>query len=81
MLPIFTCIYLTTQARFVKPVYPGQTLQTDMWKEGNRIHFQCKVVETGDSCLGGAYIDLNGPAVSTVSALVVCIELVCGFHN
>ena len=46
------------KVRFSKPVYPGQTLQTDMWKNGNRICFQCKSVESGDLVLSGAYIDL-----------------------
>jgi acyl dehydratase len=39
------------EARFSRPVFPGETIRTDMWPDGSRIPFQCRVVERGDVVL------------------------------
>ena len=31
--------------RFSAPVYPGETIITDMWRNGNTVAFQCRVKE------------------------------------
>ncbi len=46
------------KVRFAGTVLPGQKLRTEMWKEGSKVTFQTKVVETGKLCIAGAGVEL-----------------------
>ncbi|XP_065836662.1 peroxisomal multifunctional enzyme type 2-like [Oscarella lobularis] len=47
------------KGRFSRPVLPGHTLRTEMWKADNRVFFQTSVVETGDVSITGGYVDIE----------------------
>jgi len=46
------------KVRFSGTVLPGQTIVTEMWKEGGKIVYQVKVKETGKSCITNAAVEL-----------------------
>jgi hypothetical protein len=39
------------EARFSRPVLPGDTIRTEMWRQRERISFQCRVVSRNDIVL------------------------------
>jgi multifunctional beta-oxidation protein len=46
------------KVRFSGTVLPGQTIVTEMWKEGAKVIYQAKVKETGKSCISNAAVEL-----------------------
>ncbi|ETI20535.1 hypothetical protein G647_08572 [Cladophialophora carrionii CBS 160.54] len=46
------------KVRFSGTVLPGQTIVTEMWKEGGKVVYQAKVKETGKSCISNAAVEL-----------------------
>ncbi len=39
------------EARFSRPVFPGDTIRTEMWLQGERVFFQCRAVGRDDIVL------------------------------
>ncbi|KAF4963683.1 hypothetical protein FSARC_8327 [Fusarium sarcochroum] len=50
------------KVRFAGVVIPGQTLVTEMWRDGNKVTFQSKVKETGKLAIAGAAAELVADA-------------------
>jgi len=51
--------FQSIKARFASPVFPGETLETQMWKEGNKVVFQTRVVERDVIAIAAAAVEVN----------------------
>lgn len=51
--------FKSIKARFTGPVVPGQSIRTEMWKEGSRIVFQCSVPESNKQIISGGCVELH----------------------
>ncbi|KAF9932984.1 hypothetical protein FBU30_006808 [Linnemannia zychae] len=51
------------KVRFAKTVNPGETLETSMWREGNKVLFQVRAVERDVIVISNAAVELQGDAL------------------
>jgi len=55
----------TLRVRFANPVIPGDTLVTEMWRDGNNIIFQTKVKSSGQVVITNALATISGGKADT----------------
>src|SRR5206468_586509 len=48
------------EARFSRPVFPGETIRTEIWPAPERVSFQCRVVERDALVLSNGLALLRG---------------------
>jgi multifunctional beta-oxidation protein len=56
------------KVRFSKNVFPGETLQTEMWKEGRKVYFQVRVLERNVLAITNAAVELEDDSASQTKA-------------
>jgi acyl dehydratase len=48
------------QVRFTAPVFPGETLRTEMWREADTVSFRTLAEERGIVVLSNGRVDFTG---------------------
>lgn len=49
------------RARFSAPVYPGDTIRTEIWRKGAKAAFRCRVMERNTIVINHGYAELRHP--------------------
>lgn len=45
--------------RFSSPVYPGETIRTEIWRNGNEVAFRCRVTERDVVVINNGYAEVS----------------------
>jgi acyl dehydratase len=45
--------------RFTAPVFPGETLRTEMWHEDGGVSYRASVLERDQQVLGNGWVELR----------------------
>jgi acyl dehydratase len=51
--------FRSLRLRFSAPVYPGETIRTEMWRDGDVISFRARVVERDAVVLNNGRVDVG----------------------
>ncbi len=49
------------RVRFSSPVYPGETIRTEIWRQDNILRFRCKSLQQGKIVINNGYLELASP--------------------
>lgn len=56
-----TSRFKSLKLRFSSPVYPGETIRTEMWQDGSTISFRSRVLERDTVVLDNGCVELGAP--------------------